>query len=144
MSSSAIVPLPAITSRSMNACTKRPLIPSKRCVRKTSNQEATEVFTAVAPRRAIASSLSRGAVSGTTTEHGTPSRRAFQATPCAMLPALAVQTPAANSSGGMRPIAFAEPRILNEPIGCRFSSLSQISGPSSTPRRTSGERSAAA
>jgi hypothetical protein len=44
-----------------------------------------------------------------------------------MLPALAVTTPAATASGGACRIAFSAPRILNEPIGCRFSSLSQIS-----------------
>jgi hypothetical protein len=43
-----------------------------------------------APRRSIASSLARGAWSGTTTAHGTPAARAHQATPWAMLPALAV------------------------------------------------------
>ena len=43
-----------------------------------------------APSRSIASSLRAGRWSGTTTVHGTPSRRAFHATPCAMLPALAV------------------------------------------------------
>ena len=31
------------------------------------------------------------------------------------------------ANGGMFAIAFAAPRILNEPIGCRFSSFSQIS-----------------
>src|SRR5258706_7495743 len=40
-------------------------------------------------------------------------------------------------------MALPAPRILNEPIGCRFSSLSQIAaGAPSTFRRTSGVRSA--
>ena len=53
--------------------------------------------------------------------------RAIQATPCAMLPVLVVTRPAASSSRGALSTAFPAPRILNEPIGCRFSSLSQIS-----------------
>jgi hypothetical protein len=44
-----------------------------------------------------------------------------------MLPALVVSTPPAIAPGGVLRIAFAAPRILNEPIGCRHSSLSQIS-----------------
>jgi hypothetical protein len=40
-----------------------------------------------------------------------------------MFPALAVTTPARNASSEARRIAFVAPRILNEPIGCRFSSL---------------------
>jgi len=39
-----------------------------------------------------------GAPCGITTVQGMPRRRAFQATPCAMLPALAVQTPRASSA----------------------------------------------
>ena len=75
------------------------------------------------PSRSIASSFVCGAVSGTTTVHGTPRSRAPHATPWAMLPALAVTTPLASASGGASAIAFIAPRILNEPIGCRHSSL---------------------
>jgi hypothetical protein len=39
-----------------------------------------------------------------------------------MLPALAVTT----SCGGCARIAFSAPRSLNEPIGCRHSSFSEI------------------
>ena len=42
----------------------------------------------------MASSFARGAWSGATTAAGTPSSRATQATPCAMLPALVVHDPA--------------------------------------------------
>src|SRR5262249_25604006 len=45
----------------------------------------------------------------------------------AMFPALAVKTPAANSSVGADKMALPAPRSLNEPIGCRFSSLRKIS-----------------
>ena len=58
---------------------------------------------------------------------GTCSSRAIQATPWAMLPALVVRTPSAIVSRAVLRIALAAPRILNEPIGCRHSSLSQIS-----------------
>jgi hypothetical protein len=44
-----------------------------------------------------------------------------------MFPVLVVTTPAASSSRGALRIAFAAPRSLNDPIGCRFSSFSQIS-----------------
>ena len=71
----------------------------------------------------MASSLMAGAVSGATTVQGTPSCRARQATPCAMFPADAVSTPRRSSSGFRRARALAAPRILNEPIGWRFSSL---------------------
>src|SRR5689334_22687175 len=58
-----------------------------------------------------------------------------------MLPALAVTTPTWISLAGARAIAFRAPRILNELIGWRVSSLSQISpGPSC--HRTSGVRTA--
>ncbi len=58
-----------------------------------------------------------------------------------MFPVLVVTRPAATSSRDRASAAFPAPRILNEPIGCRFSSLSQISaGASSTWSRTSGVR----
>ena len=69
-----------------------------------------------------------GAVSITTTVHGTPASRAAYATPCPALPALIVQTPLRALLGVSIATAFAAPRILNALIGCRFSSFSQISG----------------
>lgn len=45
------------------------------------------------------------------------------ATPCAMFPALAVHTPRASDSRDASDIALLAPRILNEPIGWRHSSL---------------------
>ena len=47
-------------------------------------------LTILPPSRSIAESFVAGAWSGTTTVQGIPSRRAFQATPWAMLPADAV------------------------------------------------------
>jgi hypothetical protein len=40
-----------------------------------------------------------------------------------MFPALAVTTPRRTSASGACRIALTAPRILKEPIGCRFSSL---------------------
>jgi hypothetical protein len=60
-----------------------------------------------------------------------------------MLPALTVTTPLAVSVAEALRIALTAPRILNEPIGCRFSSLSQISASASASSRTSGVRIAA-
>jgi hypothetical protein len=78
----------------------------------------------------------------TTTVHGTPASRAAYATPCPALPALMVQTPLLRSSAGSNATAFAAPRSLKALIGCRFSSLSQISGAPATPcsSRISGVR----
>src|SRR5262245_11055031 len=57
-----------------------------------------------------------------------------------MLPALAVYTPRTSSSRRSSATALPAPRILNEPIGWEFSSLSQISAGASTSSRTSGVR----
>jgi hypothetical protein len=91
----------------------------------------------------MAASLVAGAVSGTTTVQGMPNDLAPHATPCAMFPALAVYTPFASRSGdsvASRCMAFVAPRSLKEPIGCRHSSLSQISAGASTCSRTNGDR----
>jgi hypothetical protein len=44
-----------------------------------------------------------------------------------MFPVLVVTTPFVRADRGALRIALAAPRSLNEPIGCRFSSFSQIS-----------------
>ena len=84
-----------------------------------------------------------GAVSGTTAVHGTPASLAAHASPCAMFPALTVQTPSASCSGEHWRTAFAAPRSLNDPTGCRFSSLRYTSAGASALSRTSGVLSAA-
>ena len=53
-----------------------------------------------------------------------------------MFPALAVTTPPASSAGDAARIAESAPRSLNEPIGCRYSSFSQMR----SSKRTSGVR----
>ena len=84
------------------------------------------------------SSFVCGAWSGTTIVAGTPGSRAAHATPWAMFPALAVTTPRGVSSVDACRIAFAAPRILNEPTGCRFSSFSQMSVSGGAGRAASG------
>ena len=54
------------------------------------HHSSNDTLTGRPPRRSTASILVRGACSGTITWHGMPMRFAFQATPWAMLPALAV------------------------------------------------------
>ena len=139
------MPLPAITAGSETGCTKRPSTPVDAAVaRCTATSRRRAASATRPPSRAIASSLACGACSGTAIVAGTPSSRAIQATPCAMLPALAVTSPRATSAGSALRTALAAPRILNELIGCSVSSLHQISaGASSTCSRTSGVRTAA-
>src|SRR5664279_5154191 len=52
-----------------------------------------------------------------------PTRDAASATPCAWFPADAATTPAARSLAVSREIRTYAPRILNEPVRCRFSHL---------------------
>src|SRR3954452_21833552 len=82
-----------------------------------------------------------------------PSRRAARATPCAWLPALAATTPRARSASVSREMRVYAPRILNDPVRCRFSHLSHTGPPtrSASPRechsgvcRTTSPRSSAA
>jgi hypothetical protein len=94
------------------------------------------------PIRSTALILVAGAVSGATIVAGIPIRRAQNATPCAMLPADAVSTPRSSRSRGVRAITFAAPRILNDPIGCRFSSFKKSSAGESVLHRTKGVRNA--
>ena len=75
------------------------------------------------PKRSIAATFVAGAPSGTTIVAGTPRSRAAYATPCAMLPALAVTTPSASSSSVAWRTALPAPRILNEFTGWSVSSL---------------------
>ena len=90
--------------------------------------------------------LVSGAVSITITEQRAPALRAANATPCAALPALTVQTPSLNCAGVSCRTTLYAPRILNEPIGCstsslRYSSALPVAAGSST--RISGVRIAA-
>ena len=89
----------------------------------TSNHSSNVTGMTAPPRRSTAEIFASGAVSGITTVHGRPLRRANQATAWAMLPALAVHTPFASSSSDSDPISEPAPRILKEPIGCRTSSF---------------------
>src|SRR3954449_6448382 len=59
----------------------------------------------------------------------TPASRAAQATACPWLPALAATTPARRSASESVAILLTAPRILNEPVRCRFSAFSETSRP---------------
>ena len=87
------------------------------------------------PSRSIASSFVRGACRSDDRRHA--ELPCGPGDPLAMFPALTVTTPFAVSAAGALRIALTAPRILNEPIGCRFSSLSQSSAGASTSSRTS-------
>src|SRR5581483_7875927 len=58
-----------------------------------------------------------------------PSSRAAHATAWPWLPALAATTPAARSASPSVEIRLYAPRILNEPVRCRFSAFSCTSRP---------------
>src|SRR3954452_5076928 len=62
---------------------------------------------------------------------GAPSSRAAHATAWPWLPALAATTPAASSSGSRLESLTYAPRILNEPVRCRFSALRLTGRPAS-------------
>lgn len=90
MISSATVPLPAMTAGSLTGWTKKPDSSGWPCSMMACHHSSKGRGTGTPPSRSMASTFVRGAVSGTTTRHATPSCRAAKATPWAMLPALAV------------------------------------------------------
>ena len=59
----------------------------------------------------------------------TPASRAAQATAWPWLPALAATTPARRSASESVAILLTAPRILKEPVRCRFSAFSETSRP---------------
>ena len=72
-----------------------------------------------------------------------PRERAATATAWAWLPALAATTPASSSAGSSAAIRLCAPRILNEPVRCRFSALSATVAPTRreiSPAGTTGVR----
>ena len=98
-----IVPLPAIDRGVRHRMDEHPIEARIRVLdERLPPSLVRHAYHASPPSRSMASSFVRGALSGTTTLHGTPSRRALQATPCAMLPALAVYTPRASALGARR------------------------------------------
>ncbi len=143
MTSSPIVPLPAMTSASRTGWTKNSPWPSNRPSSSTCHHRSNGTVTTRPPSRWMAASFTRGAWSGATIVAATPASRAAHATACPMLPALGVTTPPASASAGACLMAFNAPRILKAPTGCKHSSLSQTShGASGNWARTSGVRSA--
>ena len=121
--SSPIVPLPAITCRSLNGWTNAPRRPGNAREPNTPSHSSNVTEMTLAPRRSVAERFAWGAVSGITTVAGMLLRRAYHATAWAMFPALAVHTPSATSSSASDSMSEPAPRILNDPIGCRTSSF---------------------
>src|SRR5579872_6566376 len=140
--SNPIVPLPAITSGSSKAWIKVASTPGNDRVSKVRHQSANGTLITHPPMRSTAATLVAGAVSGATMVARMPIRLAQNATPCAILPADAVSTPRSNCSRGVRAITLAAPRILNDPMGCKFSSFRYSSTGASVLHRTSGVRRA--
>src|SRR5438477_10163470 len=62
----------------------------------------------------------------------TPAIAAATATPCAWLPAEAAITPRSRASGSSVRMRLSAPRILYEPVRCRFSYLSHTRPPHSS------------
>jgi hypothetical protein len=81
-------------------------MPSARLSTSARHQSSYGTVTTRPPRRSIAATFVGEAPSGTTTVAGIPSSLAAHATPCAMLPMLAVTTPRASSSGAACLIAL--------------------------------------
>ena len=76
ISSSPIVPLPAITPSSSTGWTKSPSTPSSRWLSITPHHSSNDIGTTRPPSRSMAESFACGAVSGTAIVAGTPSSRA--------------------------------------------------------------------
>src|SRR2546423_15097881 len=66
---------------------------------------------------------------GMTTEAGIPRHASTQATAAPLLPLDCVTIPRAASCSVSERIAFDAPRILNEPVFCRFSHLKKSCAP---------------
>jgi hypothetical protein len=127
--SAPMVALPATTSASATGWKKTAFAPSKRRVVSTRHQSSNGSRITVAPSPRSASALVSAAVSGAMMVTGTPSLPAASASPRPKLPALAPRTPPARLAGSADFSALVAARILNEPSGCRFSSLSQTLTP---------------
>ena len=131
--SSPTVPWPAITSTWSNGCTSTAPVRSANahaCARLSSTVAPTRCTVAPYPR--VASTLGSAARSGMNTVARTPSVCAASATPCAWLPALAATTPRARCPASSRAIRVYAPRILNDPVRCRFSHFSSTGPPHSS------------
>src|SRR6266436_5860383 len=77
----------------------------------------------------MALAFTAGAFFGMTIQAGTPRHAAAQATAAPWLPLDCVTMPFATSSFVRERIAFEAPRILNEPVFCRFSHLKKSCAP---------------
>src|SRR5476651_735364 len=85
-----------------------------------------------APYSLVAESFGSATPTGMKMVERMPSSRAAKATPCAWFPADAATTPRALSSSLRWTRRLYAPRILYDPVRCRFSHLSQTSEPSTS------------
>src|SRR5882724_11870525 len=95
------------------------------------------------PYASTALHFTAGAFFGITTHAGTPRHAAAHATAAPWLPLDGVTIPRAASASVNENIAFVAPRILNDPVFCRFSHLKNNSAPhsaSSVAERSTGVR----
>src|SRR5712692_6110165 len=77
----------------------------------------------------MALAFTAGALFGMTIQAGTPRHAAAQATAAPWLPLDCVTIPFDASFSVRERIAFEAPRILNEPVSCRFSHLKKSCAP---------------
>src|SRR6266852_76432 len=77
----------------------------------------------------MALAFTAGAFLGMTIQAGTPRHAAAQATAAPWLPLDCVTIPFDASFSVRERIAFEAPRILNEPVSCRFSHLKMSCAP---------------
>ena len=82
-----------------------------------------------APSTSVFSTFTKGAKRGITIVAGMPRRFAWQATPCAWLPAETAITPRARSPASSARSLFSAPRSLKDAVNCRFSNLRNSSQP---------------
>ncbi len=136
-SSSPSVPCPAITCSSSKACTKVAPVCARRARARRRARRRSPRRRARSRRRSssVGSTFAIGASSGMKIVAGMPSSRAAQATAWPWLPAQAATTPAARSAAVSVASRFMAPRILNEPVRCRFSAFSIVERPVSCEER---------
>ncbi len=132
--SSPTVPWPATMSGWSNGWTNSAPVAlgegrsPRRCSRRSSRRPARRWRRSRGSRPAWAAPPR----SGMNTVAAMPSIDAASATPCAWLPALAATTPRARCASSSRASRVYAPRILNEPVRCRFSHFSHTGPPASS------------
>ena len=128
------VPCPAMMSAWSNGCTSTAPVSAAQARATTSASSTVDPDSRTsAPYAWVAAIFGSGAVIGMKTVAEVPSSCAASATPCAWLPALAATTPSARSPADNRAIRLYAPRILNDPVRCRFSHFRYTGPPTWAP-----------